>query len=133
MKGKFLYTFFPLLLMSIVFYSCSARYSHNQILFGIEAAQMELWDEAIFRWKKAISQDPNNAPAHNNLAIAYEKKGMWEEAEKEYQTALDLDPKNERIKANFEKFKQDQLQKSDDDNNENPKDKKEKTNEKIKK
>jgi Tfp pilus assembly protein PilF len=133
MKRKFLYTFFPIFLVSIVFCSCSARYSQDQIFFGIEAAEMELWDEAIFRWKKVISQDPNNAAAHNNLAVAYEKKGMWEEAEKEYQTALGLDPKNERINSNFEKFKQDQLQISDDEKNENPKDKKEKTDEKIKK
>ena len=82
-----------------------------------------MWDEAMFRWKKVISQDPNNAPAHNNLAVAYEKKGMLEEAEKEYLKALDLDPKNERIQANFENFKQDKLKKSDE-NKEEPKDKK---------
>lgn len=130
MKRKFLYTFFSLLLLSIVFYGCSARYSKNQILFGIEAAQMELWDEAIFRWKKVISQEPNNAPAHNNLAVAYEKKGMLKEAEKEYLTALDLDPKNDRIQANFENFKQDKLQKSENEKNKESENKKEKKNEK---
>ena len=125
MTKKFLYTILSLFLLSMVFFSCSARYTKNQILFGIEAAKMELWDEAIFRWNKAISQDPNNSSAHNNLAVAYEKKGMLEEAEKEYLTALDLDPKNERIQANFENFKKDKLKKSDDENNEDTKDKKE--------
>ena len=78
---------------------------HDQIQFGILSAQNGLWDEAIFRWKKAIQHNPDSAAAHNNLAVAYENRGMWEEAREEYQTALKLAPKNSYIQSNFENFK----------------------------
>lgn len=76
----------------------------DQIDFGIWAADRDLWDEAIFRWKKVLAQDAQSVAAHNNLAVAYEKKGLWEEARKEYETALKLDPDNPWIKFNYENF-----------------------------
>lgn len=133
MTRKFLYTFLSMFLLSVVFFGCSSRYPKNQMRFGIEAAQMQLWDEAIFRWKKIISLEPNNSFAHNNLAVAYEKKGMFEEAEKEYLKAIDLNPGNEKIQSNFEKFKQDISLNNDNENKEESQDKKEKKNEKDKK
>ena len=126
MTRKFLYTFLSTVLLSAVFFGCSARYSKNQLRFGIEAAQMQLWDEAVFRWKKVISLEPNNSSAHNNLAVAYEKMGMFEEAEKEYLRALDLDPKNERIQSNYEKFKQDISLNNENENKEEKKNEKDK-------
>ncbi len=90
----------------MVFIRCTTPVPQSQLHFGILAAQRSLWDEAIFRWKKAIELEPDSAAAHNNLAVAYEKKGLLEEAEKEYTLALDLDPKNEYIQSNYEKFKQ---------------------------
>lgn len=100
--------FFPLLLLSlaVILINCASPPQRSQLQFGIMAAQRNLWDEAIFRWKKAIEFDPDSASAHNNLAVAYEQKGLWEEARKEYQIALEIKPKNEYIQANFEKFKQ---------------------------
>lgn len=86
--------------------ACSAPMLQSQIQFGIDAAQRDLWEEAIFRWKKALADDPNSAAAHNNLAVAYEKKGMWEEAEKEYKIALGLRPQDEHIESNYNKLKQ---------------------------
>lgn len=77
----------------------------SQLLFGIQAARQELWDEAIFRWKKAILSNPDSAAAHNNLAVAYEQKGLWEEARKEYEIALKLSPGNDHINANYQNFK----------------------------
>ncbi len=97
-----------ILLLPLIFMSarCASSPPQSQLHFGIFAAQHDLWDEAIFRWKKAIELDPNSSAAHNNLAVAYEKKGLWEEAKKEYEVALELNPKNEFIQANYEKFKQ---------------------------
>ncbi len=46
---------------------------------GVWAAEHDMWDEAIFRWKKALEENPDAAILHNNLAVAYEKKGLWEE------------------------------------------------------
>lgn len=85
---------------------CAAQVQHKQLRFGVQAAQKNLWDEAIFRWNKVLRSTPDSAPAHNNLAVAYEKKGLWEKAEKEYQLALKLSPNNEYIQSNMKKFKQ---------------------------
>lgn len=94
-----------LISFTIILSACSRSYKSSQIQFGIFAAQNELWDEAIFRWKKAVELNPESAAAHNNLAVAYEKKGLLDEAEKEYETALKLDSNNSYIKANLENFK----------------------------
>lgn len=92
-------------LLSIFFLSCTRQLLDNQLHFGIQAAQKDLWEEAIFRWKKVILSNPESAAAYNNLAVAYEKKGLWEEAKKEYETALKLSPGNSYIKANYQNFK----------------------------
>lgn len=83
---------------------CSSSIPADQLRFGIEAAKLDLWDEAIFRWKKVLQSDPNSASAHNNLAVAYEKKSLWEEAKKEYEQALKLRPNDKHINANYQQF-----------------------------
>ncbi len=79
--------------------------TNSQMQFGIQAAQKELWNEAIFRWEKVIEINPESGAAYNNLAVAYEKKGAWDKAEKAYEVALKFAPKNKYIQSNYEKFK----------------------------
>jgi tetratricopeptide (TPR) repeat protein len=83
---------------------CAGPPRMDQIHFGIWAAERDLWDEAVFRWKKVLDQEPGSVAAHNNLAVAYEKKGLWEEARKEYEAALKLDPDNPWVKFNHDNF-----------------------------
>ena len=104
--GKKILPFLLLIPFFMVLIRCATPVPRSQLHFGILAAQRNLWDEAVFRWKKAVELEPGSAAAHNNLAVAYEKKGMLEEAEKEYKIALELNPKNEYIQSNYEKFKQ---------------------------
>lgn len=92
-------------LLALFFSSCSKPILYKQIRFGIQSAQRDLWDEAIFRWKKAVLSNPKASAPHNNLAVAYESKGLWQEAKQEYEIALKLDPKNSYIQENYEKFK----------------------------
>ncbi|MFQ6069561.1 MAG: tetratricopeptide repeat protein [Candidatus Aminicenantales bacterium] len=94
-----------LIIASSLFQSCARDLIDQQLHFGIKAAQSDLWEEAIFRWKKVVEANPDSAAAHNNLAVAYEKKGLWEEAKKEYERALKLSPNNSYIKSNYENFK----------------------------
>ena len=75
-----------------------------QVDFGIELAQKQLWKEAEFRWEKAVELDPTYAAAWNNLAIAYEQQGKFEEAKKAYVKATDLDGKNTFIRQNQDMF-----------------------------
>jgi Tfp pilus assembly protein PilF len=105
MHKKLAFYLLVLLVLVISFSSCARQLMDNQLLFGIQAARQDLWDEAIFRWKKVVLSDANSAAAHNNLAVAYEKKGLWEEAKNEYEIALKLRPGNAHIKANYQNFK----------------------------
>jgi Tfp pilus assembly protein PilF len=70
--------------------------SKAQVEFGIVAAQRELWKEA----------DPTYAAAYNNLAIAYEHEGKFEEARKAYEKAVELEPQNQLIQQNYDLFKE---------------------------
>jgi Flp pilus assembly protein TadD len=87
-------------------FGCAGPRLADQVGFGIWAADNDLWDEAIFRWKKVLDQDPQSVAAHNNLAVAYEKKGRWEEARKEYEAALKLAPDNPWVRLNLKNFKE---------------------------
>ena len=78
----------------------------KQIELGIRAAKASQWDEALFRWKKATELDPQNASAHNNLAVAYEQFGYYDAAIKEYEIAFKLAPANTAIKTNISAFKE---------------------------
>ena len=78
----------------------------KQVEFGIKVAQNGLWNEALYRWRKATETDPTYAAAWNNLAIAYEQQGNFEEAQKAYEKAVQLDPKNMMIRQNYDLFKE---------------------------
>jgi Flp pilus assembly protein TadD len=106
MKKRFFWAVLAAAAASILAQGCASRPAGDEIKFGVWASQQNLWDEAIFRWKKALESNPNSAAAHNNLAVAYERKGMFDEALKEYELALKLDPKNESIKSNSDHCKE---------------------------
>jgi len=75
-----------------------------QIDFGVKAAKMNLWREALFRFERAVQIDPANAMARNNLAVAYEGIGEFEKARSAYAEALRLDRSNQYIQKNYSRF-----------------------------
>lgn len=80
--------------------------ARDQVDFGIKVAQNGLWREAQYRWERAVEIDPSYAQAWNNLAIAYEHAGRFDEARNAYETAIKLDPKNVMIQQNYDLFKE---------------------------
>jgi Tfp pilus assembly protein PilF len=78
--------------------------AETQRRFGVRMARMNLWREAMFRFKRATEIEPANAMAHNNLAVAYEATGDFDAALREYREALRLDRSNEYIQKNYSRF-----------------------------
>ena len=76
----------------------------SQLAFGSEVARKGLWREASFRFEQAVEKEPNNARAHNNLAVALEARGEYARALAEYKRALELDPKDTYIRRNYARF-----------------------------
>lgn len=85
---------------------CARTLRNDLLRLGFKASENELWDEALLRWEKAVEIAPRSVSAHNNLAVAYEKKGRWEDARREYGKALELDPSNTSVQYNFDRFQE---------------------------
>lgn len=78
----------------------------SQVDFGIAVARKGLWKEALYRWERATQIDPTYAAAFNNLAVAYEQLGEFEKARQAYEKAIELDPKSQMIRQNYDLFKE---------------------------
>ncbi len=75
-----------------------------QLRFGVQMAQRGLWSEALFRFEKAEKLDPNNARILNNLAVAQEAAGRYDDALATYKKALGLAPGDRDLKQNYAHF-----------------------------
>src|SRR5678815_1979679 len=69
----------------------------TQVEFAIKTAQKGLWKEAAMRFEAATVADPSYAAAWNNLGIAYEQLGRFDDARRAYEKAMELDPDNNFI------------------------------------
>ncbi len=107
MRRAFLSSLFMLALLLIVVGCRSAadtNTAETQSHFGVRMAKMNLWREAMFRFNRAVEIDPNDAQAHNNLAVALEANGDFDAAAKAYREALRLDRSNQHIQKNYSRF-----------------------------
>lgn len=84
--------------------AADTKTSETQRQFGVRMARMNLWREAMFRFRRAVQIDPQDAEAHNNLAVALEANGDFDAAAKEYREALRLDRTNTHIQKNYSRF-----------------------------
>jgi Tfp pilus assembly protein PilF len=76
----------------------------KQLSFGVQMARRELWNEALFRFRQAAEKQPNNPRIVNNLAVACEATGQFEEALRYYKDALRLSPTDRTVKGNYTRF-----------------------------
>ena len=108
MKRAFTASTLAILATLIVLLGCRSSAdtatSETQRQFGVRMAKMNLWREAMFRFRRAIEIDPNDAEAHNNLAVALEANGDFDAALKEYREAMRLDRSNQHIQKNYSRF-----------------------------
>ena len=69
-------------------------------------ASRGLWNEARFRFEKAVALAPENAHALNNLAVALEQQGSFDKAREAYEKALKIEPGNMYIQQNYDLFRE---------------------------
>jgi tetratricopeptide (TPR) repeat protein len=84
-----------LLAYSIVFNALATVESHaaSNYFFGNSLLNQNRESEAIAHFETALTLEPNSAPCHAALGIAYYKTGLLEEGLKELELAVALDPK----------------------------------------
>lgn len=78
----------------------------EELRFGVEVARKGLWQEARFRFERAVLLDPENHSALNNLAIALEQQGEFDKAREAYERALKLKPNSLYIQQNYDLFRE---------------------------
>jgi tetratricopeptide (TPR) repeat protein len=77
----------------------------EQLGFGVRMAERGLWSEALFRFEQAQRLGGgSDAQVLNNLAVAHEALGNFDQALELYRQALALDPGNRDLKANYDRF-----------------------------
>jgi Flp pilus assembly protein TadD len=78
----------------------------RQVDFGLKVAQKGLWQEARFRFERAVQLDAHNAAAFNDLAVALEQMGEFDGARKAYEKALELKPGDLYVQQNYDLFRE---------------------------
>ena len=80
--------------------------SKDELAFGIEVAKRGLWNEARFRFERAVALDPESAEAHNDLGVALEQQGEFVKARASFEKALELSPNSLYIQQNYDLFRE---------------------------
>jgi len=76
----------------------------KELEYGAHMATLGYWQEARFRFQLAVAREPNNARAHNNLAVSLEANGDFAGAFEEYKKAVSLDSGDKSIRQNYTHF-----------------------------
>lgn len=83
-----------------------AKEASADMEFGYKAAKRGYWQEALMRFEHANELTPGQPRILNNLAVAQEANGLYEEALLTYQTGLAIDPKNNALQRNYTRFQE---------------------------
>lgn len=75
-----------------------------QLTFGVDMAQRGLWNEALFRFEQAKRLSPNDSAVWNNIAVAHEALGNFDQALLAYREALRVDRGNAEVRQNYSRF-----------------------------
>ncbi len=81
-----------------------AKSAGGDLKKGYQAAKRGYWQEAKARYEHASKRVPNDAEVWNNLGVALEATGHYDEAGDAYIKALEIDPGNQKIRRNFGLF-----------------------------
>ncbi len=71
---------------------------------ALSEARAGNWSRAVTIWEGIVAEDPHDAPAWNNLAVAYERSGRRSDAAAAYRSALSAKPGDRMIRSNLREF-----------------------------
>ncbi len=98
------------LMLALPVAACGSSHSspataESQLRFGTSMARRGLWSEAFFRFQQAQRLQGGNDPrVLNNLAVASEALGKFDQALDYYKQALTVAPGDADLKANYDRF-----------------------------
>ena len=81
-----------------------SRSANDEVREGVRVAQLGYWQEALFRFGRARELSPNDLVVLNNLAVAQEALGRYDDALATYKLALQKEPKNTVVRKNYARF-----------------------------
>ncbi len=73
----------------------------EKLRFAHKMATGGSWREAQYRWEQVLAGQPDNAKVLNNLGVAAEALGRFDDAAGFYQQALELLPNNHFVQDNY--------------------------------
>lgn len=88
----------------VLVFSCASFRIEPVLDQSVDAILADNQDQAVLMLEKAIANRPDSASIHNNLAVAYEKMGRYDQAALYYKKAYQLAPENGCIRANIKLF-----------------------------
>lgn len=74
--------------------------------WGYKAARQGYWQEALMRFQHANELTPDQPRILNNIAVAQEANGFFEQALLTYQLGLSIDPGDQAMQRNFARFQE---------------------------
>jgi len=79
----------------------------DELKLGYKAARRGYWQEALYRFELAQGKRPQDPEILNNLAVALEAVGRYDDARGVYEQALSIAPGDRHLRRNrlqFEEF-----------------------------
>jgi Flp pilus assembly protein TadD len=78
----------------------------DQMQLGFKAARRGYWQEALSRFEQADAARPNQPRILNNLAVALEAVGRYDDALATYERAREIAPGDRNLRRNLMAFKE---------------------------
>jgi tetratricopeptide (TPR) repeat protein len=82
------------------------KMAKQEMRIGYKAARRGYWLEALHRFENANEYTPNQPRILNNIAVAMEASGRFEEALVTYESAMVVAPKDRVLRSNYSRFKE---------------------------
>ncbi len=84
----------------------AAKEAEAEMEWGYKAARRGYWQEALSRFEHANALTPDKPRIINNIAVAQEANGLFEQALLTYQMGLAIDPRNDALRRNYGRFQE---------------------------